>query len=640
MATVQNGAVLRQIRVLFHAGSVAGLTDAQLLERFTARDSEVAELAFAAIVERHGPMVLRVCRQTLGDLHDAQDAFQATFFILARKARSVRRRESLASWLHGVAHRVCLRARSAKVRRRVHEHTAATLAGAGASGFALGETSELGELIHEELARLPERFRAPILLCDLEDVAYEEAARVLGCPIGTVKSRLARGREKLRLRLALRGLAPLAGIPVAPAARASVPTTLRDATAHAATRLAMHGPPAVGIVSAPVASLTNGVLQSMILFRLKIAASVILVACLGTTAAAVLARSDSGEQDAPSAAAPARPLEEDGSLDPVISAIRFEGKVHDTIKRQLVSRVGQPLDLEKVEADLKTLMKSSWFSDVTYSLDESPPKSGKYTLIFTVTKMPVFMLTKVEFKGLKLFQIKEIEYNTDLKAGKIADPTRTLLAVDKIRRLYLEKGYNQASVTLLEGGNPGDTNVVIEIFEGPKHQLRSIDFEGNHFATDAQLMAEITREPAALGRIGLENILVYRDQIEADRESLVSYYKNQGFLKVDVRSVLRTGDKPGDFHLTYLIQEKTRYRVGKIDFLSNKRISSEKLREGLLLQSGRPFLNEFLEEDKKNIIGKYKTIGCGNARIVHAVPRFTRSVDLVDLTYKIEEVKP
>ena len=161
-----------------------------------------------------------------------------------------------------------------------------------------------------------------------------------------------------------------------------------------------------------------------------------------------------------------------------IAKIEFEGNATittDKIKPKLLSRVGQPLDQEKVEADLKTLMGTKWFSDVTPYYDETPPKSGKYTLTFEVREMP--LLTKVEFIGRKAIRLKEIEDTTGLKKGNRADPTRTRLAIGQIQRLYQEKGYDLASVTLMEGGNPGDTKVVIEIFEGPKvsgrqHQLR------------------------------------------------------------------------------------------------------------------------------------------------------------------------
>ena len=124
MAVEGGGAVPRSIRALLAAGTFAGLTDGQLIERFVAREGEAADLAFAALVDQHGPMVLRVCRGVLRNEHDAEDAFQATFLILARKARSIRSRASLASWLFGVAYHVAVDAREASARRRLHESEA------------------------------------------------------------------------------------------------------------------------------------------------------------------------------------------------------------------------------------------------------------------------------------------------------------------------------------------------------------------------------------------------------------------------------------------------------------------------------------------------------------------------------------
>ena len=167
---------------------------------------EAAEMAFSALVERHGPMVLRVCRSILRDEHDAQDAFQATFLVLVDRAGSVRDRSSVGSWLHGVALRVAACARGSVVRRRVHERRAADLT---ADGFhPRGVEPDLAPALHEELARLPERYRVPIVLCYMEGLACEEAAQRMRLPVGTVKSRLARGRDRLRDRLIRRGLAP------------------------------------------------------------------------------------------------------------------------------------------------------------------------------------------------------------------------------------------------------------------------------------------------------------------------------------------------------------------------------------------------------------------------------------------------
>jgi RNA polymerase sigma factor (sigma-70 family) len=192
---------------LFQAGALGDLTDGQLLERFMTSRRESAEPAFTALVERHGSMVWGVCCRVLPDSHQAEDAFQATFLVLAQQARTVRRRDSVASWLYGVAHRVASGLRSAAARRKKHEEKYA-LRNRRNSQPDPAETGEIARLLGEELNRLPERLRAPLLLCDLEDATHEQAAARLGWPVGTVKSRLSRGRERLKSRLIRRGLAP------------------------------------------------------------------------------------------------------------------------------------------------------------------------------------------------------------------------------------------------------------------------------------------------------------------------------------------------------------------------------------------------------------------------------------------------
>ncbi|WP_154673861.1 RNA polymerase sigma factor, partial [Singulisphaera acidiphila] len=179
MADARRTEVHRYLRGLFNVGTVAGLSDGELLDRFTARRGESAELAFAALVERHGPMVLRVCRKVLHDSDDAADAFQATFLVLARKAGSIHRRSSLGAYLHGVALRVANCNRLAVVRRRRHERTYAEKAG---TAYQAKPPDDLGRVLHEELGRLPERFRGVAVLCDLEGKTYVEAAGLLGCP--------------------------------------------------------------------------------------------------------------------------------------------------------------------------------------------------------------------------------------------------------------------------------------------------------------------------------------------------------------------------------------------------------------------------------------------------------------------------
>jgi RNA polymerase sigma factor (sigma-70 family) len=179
---------LRCLGTLFDTGTGTGVTDGQLLERFATRDEAAAELAFSALLERHGPMVLGVCRKIVRDEHEAEDALQATFLVLAIKRGSLWVHDSLGPWLHRVACRIAVRAKRAARRREEAEQRGAR---DERSRFASTDWDNLEEIIDEELDRLPERHRAPVVLCDLEGQSYEQAARHLNCPVGTVKSRLA-----------------------------------------------------------------------------------------------------------------------------------------------------------------------------------------------------------------------------------------------------------------------------------------------------------------------------------------------------------------------------------------------------------------------------------------------------------------
>src|SRR5262245_43794279 len=196
--------LLRYIRRLVIPSQPDEATDAALLARFlAARD----ERAFAALVERHGPLVLHVCRRVLGNVHDAEDAFQATFLVLARKAETVHPREALAAWLHGVARRVALKARTARARRaRLARPLEAPAADPRPDPLAALSARELLLIVDEELQRLPPVNRLPLILCCLEGHSLEETARQLGWTTGSVKGRLERGRQRLHERLLRRGL--------------------------------------------------------------------------------------------------------------------------------------------------------------------------------------------------------------------------------------------------------------------------------------------------------------------------------------------------------------------------------------------------------------------------------------------------
>ncbi len=236
MTRRSSGPVLRQILTLFTAGSSNGVSDLQLLERFLARRDAAAELAFAALVERHGPMVLGVCRRILADAHEAEDAFQATFLVLVRQAGSIRVDGSLGRWLYGVAKRVSVHARANNRRRQARERLAVGQLEIRTRNTSADTTdvTDAQKILAEELDRLPARFKAPIVLCDLEGATHEAAAQCLGCPVGTIKSRLSRARARLRRRLIRRGLTSpdlatnISLIPVA------VPRRLAEATNQAA----------------------------------------------------------------------------------------------------------------------------------------------------------------------------------------------------------------------------------------------------------------------------------------------------------------------------------------------------------------------------------------------------------------------
>lgn len=182
----------------------AGSTDRQLLEEFV---DDQDPIAFQILVSRHGAAVHQVCRGVLGDLHEAEDAFQATFLVLARKAPAIREPDSLGGWLRGVAYRVAVRARRRAVRRRATEKVRAEMSRDHASGCGPGESVELRELVGTELDHLPDDYRQPLILCYLDGLTHQEAARRLGWPVGTVKVRLVRGRRILRDRLHRRGIA-------------------------------------------------------------------------------------------------------------------------------------------------------------------------------------------------------------------------------------------------------------------------------------------------------------------------------------------------------------------------------------------------------------------------------------------------
>jgi RNA polymerase sigma-70 factor (ECF subfamily) len=247
-----------------------GLSDGQLLELFIA---ERDEAAFAALVRRHGPMVLRVCRHVVGDVHDADDAFQATFLVLARKARSVDPRDAVGNWLCGVAFRTGQAARAARLRRQTRERRLVELPHPATPPPA---EPDFLPLLDRELNRLPEKFRLPIILCGLEGRGRREVAAQLALPEGTLASRLDTARRLLAKRLARRGIA-ISGAAAA-LARPKDGLAAPPELVTAAARAALTQPPG------PVAALASGVLRAAPWMRAKVAAAVLSVAALAVGA--------------------------------------------------------------------------------------------------------------------------------------------------------------------------------------------------------------------------------------------------------------------------------------------------------------------------------------------------------------------
>jgi RNA polymerase sigma-70 factor (ECF subfamily) len=262
--------LLARLRRLLGPPAEDGPADGQLLQRFVSAQDRAA---FETLLGRHGPMVLGVCRRLLRHEQDAEDAFQATFLALARKATAIRRHQSLAGWLYRTAYRAALRLRAGARRacRLVEDVPAREPGPAG--------TTELRPLLDEEIGRLPERYRLPVVLCYLEGRSTEEAAQVLGCARGTVFSRLAWARERLRNRLLRRGLAPAAAAALTGAltpASEAVPPELAAGVVRAAGAYAMGKGIEAGFVPARVTALTEGVLQTMSRTKLKVATALLL----------------------------------------------------------------------------------------------------------------------------------------------------------------------------------------------------------------------------------------------------------------------------------------------------------------------------------------------------------------------------
>ncbi len=303
----------RYLSSLFDAGTASGLRDCELLERFIARsgpNDDGAEIAFTALVERHGPMVLSTCRAILADHHHAEDAFQATFLVLASRATQS---GAIARSRHGFTglRFVWLLARSRNARRQRHERrfsVMTTQSRASGDGESTSQSlNDIDRVVHEEIDRLPAKYRAAVVLCYLQGLTHDQTADQLGWPLGTVRSRLARARDRLRIGLTRRGLAPSvlpAVITGTGPARdttfvsTSLPAALAEATAHGAMRVGLGSTAMAGIVSAEAVTLLRSALRFMIITKLALVTAAVLSTGLIMTGVGLMAYTGLGQATA------------------------------------------------------------------------------------------------------------------------------------------------------------------------------------------------------------------------------------------------------------------------------------------------------------------------------------------------------
>jgi RNA polymerase sigma factor (sigma-70 family) len=353
---------------LYSGGVCGGLSDRQLLDRFVACRDDASELAFRVLVDRHGPMVMGVCRSYLIDWHDADDAFQATFLVLARKASSLRFDGSVGRWLRGVAKRVAARARAQALRQRTRERsTSGRLERAVLSASPdPGELAELKAVLTEELAKLPLRIQAAVMLCELEGASHEEASHRLGLPVGTLKSRLSRARARLRQRLIRRGLGPSDLAIVVSSPRLNVPEALIDVTSRIAVSAAS-GPSIEGsLISTSVATLTQGVLRTMFMTQLKVVAAVALVVLAGSALLLTRATAQNPPRTGAADTPPAPAQDQRAPSDDEVDVLMLERAWAEAIPRRDSAVVGRILagDFSAIDCGGAGFTRQSYLSSL------------------------------------------------------------------------------------------------------------------------------------------------------------------------------------------------------------------------------------------------------------------------------------
>jgi membrane fusion protein (multidrug efflux system) len=406
------------LRTLFEVGTAVGLSDSELLDLFLVGGGPAAELAFAALVEWHGPMVWRVCRDVLRESNDADDAFQATFLILARRAGAIRKRSSVGPWLHGVALRVARSSRSRALRRQQGERVAAgSEQDESMSDFDRLDTAPI---LHEEVGRLPEKYRVPLVLCYFQGLTHDQAASQLGWPVGTVRSRMAKARDRLRQRLLRRGVTPSVAILVSTGrleTSAAVPAALASATVRTALAL---GAGAAGTVPAAAAALSRTVIREMNLMKTSMIAtclvSTALVGAAGMGYVAVAAQPRDQEKAVTAKSADQAPKGDAAASKIMVAVVQSKA---ETITQEYVCRINSHRHIE-VRAPAEGYLSAI------------PVKEGQAVK-----------------KGDVMFEIGPVLHKARLDA-EVADRDLAQLELNNTRKLAEKNGVSQDQVKLFE----------------------------------------------------------------------------------------------------------------------------------------------------------------------------------------------
>lgn len=361
---------------LLTAGTLGSLSDGQLLDRFARDRGAAGQEAFRILVERHGAMVMAVCRGVVRDAHEAEDAFQATFLVLVRRADSIRRRETIAPWLHAVACRVARRARARTARRREREFAAEGDLAAPDQPSSGSPVTE--QVLQEEIRRLPEVLRAPLILCCLEGLSYDVAARRLGVRQSTLRGRLHRARRRLEARLERRGLlAPLAARLANPGGLVPAPLShsLIQSTHQVAARWATVGGLLAGAdaIPEPISALARGVIQAMFLQTTRVC-GIAMILTMGAVGTLVVAQQEKGgasrSPETPKAAAAAAAAQEPPAQPPPpVDLARKMQQIYDKLAQPIELNLPDSMTLEQFLKALKQATTSAEFPGLPIYVD-------------------------------------------------------------------------------------------------------------------------------------------------------------------------------------------------------------------------------------------------------------------------------